>query len=120
MKKAYVQLLEITSRVAGQAKKFSHEIAKRVKRGNRSVMHKAKSQLDEMIPRVQQVLRACIQRLPRFKTPSFVRFVANLPRTPNGKLHRPTLLDWFAQSTEPPASKPLSTASPNPSARPVS
>jgi transposase, IS5 family len=34
MKKAYIQLLEITSRVTGQAKKFSREIATRVKRGN--------------------------------------------------------------------------------------
>ena len=42
MKNAYRQLLEITSRVTGQAKKFSREIAGRVKRGNLSVMHKAK------------------------------------------------------------------------------
>ena len=41
MKKAYLQLLEITSRVTGQAKKFSGEIARRVKRGNLSVMRKA-------------------------------------------------------------------------------
>ena len=34
MKKAYLQLLEIASRVTGQAKKFSGEIARRVKRGN--------------------------------------------------------------------------------------
>jgi len=37
MKKAYLQLLEITSRVTGQAKKFASEIAGRVKRGNLSV-----------------------------------------------------------------------------------
>jgi IS5 family transposase len=49
MKKAYVQLLEITSRVTGQAKKFSREIAIRVKRGHLSVLHNAKKQLDEMI-----------------------------------------------------------------------
>jgi IS5 family transposase len=65
MKKAYVQLLEITSRVGGQAKKFSREIARRVKRGNLSVMHKAKKQLDEMIPRVQQVLRQTRERVLR-------------------------------------------------------
>ena len=63
MKKAYRQLLEITSRVVGQAKKFSHEIAQRVKRGNLSVMHKAKKQLDQMIPRVQQVLRQTRERV---------------------------------------------------------
>ena len=61
MKKAYLQLLGIISRVAGQAKKFSCEIAGRVKRGNLSVLHKAKKQLDEMIPRVQQVLRGNTQ-----------------------------------------------------------
>ncbi len=63
MKKAYCQLLEITSRVAGQAKKFSSEIAARIKRGNLSVLHKAKKQLDEMIPRVQQVLRQTRERV---------------------------------------------------------
>jgi len=54
---AYGKLLETTSRVVGQAKKFSAEIAGKVKRGPRKVVQKAKRQLDEMIPRVQQVLR---------------------------------------------------------------
>jgi IS5 family transposase len=68
MKKAYVQLLEITSRVTGQAQKFSREIAGRVKRGNLSVLHKAKKQLDEMIPRVQQVLTQTRERVLRGNT----------------------------------------------------
>jgi IS5 family transposase len=68
MKKAYVQLLEISSRVVGQAKKFSHEIAAGVKQGNLSVMHKAKKELDEMIPRVQQVLRQTRERVLRGNT----------------------------------------------------
>jgi len=68
MKNAYVKLLDITSRVAGQAKKFSHEIAERVKQGNLSVLHKAKKQLDEMIPRVQQVLRQTRERVLRGNT----------------------------------------------------
>lgn len=68
MKKAYVKLLEITSRVTGQAKKFSQEIAGRVKRGNLSVLHKAKKQLDEMIPRAQQVLRQTRERVLRGNT----------------------------------------------------
>ncbi|HEY7615914.1 MAG TPA: ISNCY family transposase, partial [Terriglobales bacterium] len=38
MKKAYLQLLEIASRVTGQAKRFSREIAGRIKRGNLSVL----------------------------------------------------------------------------------
>jgi transposase, IS5 family len=68
MKKAYLQLLEITSRIAGQAKKFSTEIADRIKRGNLSALHKAKQQLDEMIPRVQQVLRQTRERVLRGNT----------------------------------------------------
>jgi len=68
MKNAYLQLLEITSRVVGQAKRFAHEIARRVKRGNLSVMHKAKKQLGEMIPRVQQVLRQTRERVLRGNT----------------------------------------------------
>jgi len=68
MKNAYVKLLDITSRVAGQAKKFSSEIAEGVKQGNLSVMHKARQQLDEMIPRVQQVLRQTRERVLRGNT----------------------------------------------------
>jgi IS5 family transposase len=68
MKKAYLGLLEITSRVTGQAKKFAAEIADRVKRGSLSVLHKAKQQLDEMIPRVQQVLRQTRERVLRGNT----------------------------------------------------
>ena len=60
---AYGKLLETTSRVVGQAKKFSAEIAGKVKRGPRKVMQKARRQLDEMIPRLQQVLRQTRQRV---------------------------------------------------------
>lgn len=68
MKNAYVKLLDIASRVAGQAKKFSSEIAAGVKQGNLSVLHQAKKELDEMIPRVQQVLRQTRQRVLRGNT----------------------------------------------------
>jgi IS5 family transposase len=68
MKNAYVQLMEIASRVTGQAKKFSSEIAAGVKQGNLSVLHKASTQLDEMIPRVQQVLRQTRERVLRGNT----------------------------------------------------
>ena len=68
MKNTYVKLLEITSRVAGQAKKFSSEIAEGVKHGNLSILNKAKKQLDEMIPRVQQVLRQTRERVLRGNT----------------------------------------------------
>jgi transposase, IS5 family len=60
---AYGKLLGITSRVVGQAKKFSVEIASKVKRGPRKILQKAKRQLDEMIPRVQQVMRQTRQRV---------------------------------------------------------
>jgi IS5 family transposase len=56
MKVAYGKLLEATSRVVGQAKKFSAEIAGKVKKGQRVILQKAKRQPDEMIPRVQQLL----------------------------------------------------------------
>ena len=56
------------SRVVRQAKKFSREVAEGVKEGNLSVLHKAKKQLDEMIPRVQQVLRQTRERVLRGNT----------------------------------------------------
>jgi IS5 family transposase len=52
MKAAYRKLLEATSRVLGQAKQFSGAVA-----------GKAKQQLDEMIPRVQQVMKQARARV---------------------------------------------------------
>ena len=52
MKAGYRKLLEATSRVVGQAQKFSGVIA-----------GKAKQQLDEMIPRVQQVMKQARARV---------------------------------------------------------
>src|ERR1035438_9451099 len=63
LQQAYVALLDATGRVVGQAKKFSQEIAGGIKRGNRKLLKKAKVQLDEMIPRVQQVLRQTRERV---------------------------------------------------------
>ena len=63
LKQAYVALLAATSRVVGQAKSFSREIGEGVKRGNRKLLRKAKRQLDEMIPRVRQVLRQARERV---------------------------------------------------------
>jgi IS5 family transposase len=63
LQRSYGKLLDATTRVVGQAKKFSREIAERVKRGNRAVLRKAKQQLDEMIPRVQQVIRQTKARI---------------------------------------------------------
>lgn len=63
LKDAYGRLLSSVTRVVGQAKTISAEIASRIKRGNRTVLRKARRQLDEMIPRVQQVIRQTRQRI---------------------------------------------------------
>jgi IS5 family transposase len=63
MKTAYGRLLASVTRVVGQAKKFSAEITGRIKRGSRAVLTKARRQLQEMIPRVQQVIRQTRQRI---------------------------------------------------------
>jgi IS5 family transposase len=93
MKNAYLKLLEITSRVAGQAKKFSREIAGRIKRGNLSVLHKAKQQLDAMVPRVQQVLRQTRERVLRGNTQADGKllslFETHTEVIRKGKAHKP-------------------------------
>ena len=63
MKNAYLKLLDIASRIVGHGKRFSREIAERVKRGNLSVLRKAKKRLDETIPRARQVLRQIRERV---------------------------------------------------------
>jgi transposase, IS5 family len=68
MKAAYSKLLEATSRVVGQAKKFSGAIAAQVQQDGRAVLQKAKRQLDEMIPRVQQVMKQARERVLRGNT----------------------------------------------------
>jgi len=56
LQQSYVALLNAASRVVGQARQFSQEIGNGIKRGSRKILSKAKRHLDEMIPRVQQVL----------------------------------------------------------------
>jgi IS5 family transposase len=68
LRESYEQLLETTGRVVGQAKKFSGEIAARVKRGNRVVLRRAKKQLDEMVPLVEQVIAQTRERIFRGNT----------------------------------------------------
>ena len=63
MKVAYGKLLETAGHVVAQAKKFSAEIAGKVKGGPRKAMKKAQQQLDEMIPRVEQVMQQTRQRV---------------------------------------------------------
>jgi IS5 family transposase len=68
MKVAYGKLLEATSRVVGQAKKFSGEIGARIKEEGQAALQKAKQQLDEMIPRVQQVMKQARERVLKGNT----------------------------------------------------
>jgi len=93
MKKAYRQLLEITSRVTGQAKKFAHAMAGRIQRGHRAALHKAKKQLDQMIPRVQQVLRQTRERVLRGNTQAEGKllsiFETHTEVIRKGKAHKP-------------------------------
>ena len=63
MKVAYGKLLEATSRVVGQAKKFSAEIATQLQQDGQAALQKAKQQLDEMIPRVRQVMKQARERV---------------------------------------------------------
>jgi IS5 family transposase len=93
MKNAYVKLLEIASRVTGQARKFSREIAGGVKQGNLSVLRKASRQLDEIVPRVRQVLRQTRERVLRGNTKADGKllsiFEAHTEVIRKGKAHKP-------------------------------
>jgi transposase, IS5 family len=65
--RAYQQLLAATSRVVGQAKRFSQEIGAGVKRAA-NVVHAAaldglRQELDTFVPRVQQVMRQTRARI---------------------------------------------------------
>lgn len=65
--RAYRQLLAATSRVVGQAKRFSHEIGSGVKRAA-DVVHQAaleglRQELDTFVPRVRQVMRQARARI---------------------------------------------------------
>ena len=67
MKLAYGRLLNATGRVVGQAKQFSKEIASGVKRGivpaRPVVLEGHRQLLDEMLPRVQHVIRQTSARI---------------------------------------------------------
>jgi IS5 family transposase len=70
----YRRLLDATSRVVGQAKRFSKEIAEGVKRSRNSLKQLAlaglRRQLDEMMPRVKQVMKQTRARILRGNTRS--------------------------------------------------
>ena len=93
MKAAYLKLMAITRRVVGDAKKFAREIAAGVKKGNRKILRKAQRELEQMIPRVQQVLRQTRERVVRGNTQSvnkiFSVFEAHTELIRKGKASKP-------------------------------
>ncbi len=78
----------------GQAKKFAAEISMKVKRGSRNVLARAKRQLEQIIPRVQQVMRQTRQRVLGGDTHADGKIVGIFePRTEvirKGKAGKPT------------------------------
>jgi acyl-CoA synthetase (AMP-forming)/AMP-acid ligase II len=44
----------------------------------------------------QEVRKVCFDHLPRYKLPTHVRIVSEMPRTESGKLRRAGLREWFA------------------------
>jgi transposase-like protein DUF772/DDE family transposase len=70
----YRRLMDATSRVVGQAKRFSEEIAKGVKRSRNSLKRRAlaglRRQLDQTMPRVKQVMKQTRARIFRGNTRS--------------------------------------------------
>ena len=74
LKERYGQLLNSTSRVVGQAKRFSKEIAQGVKRATSVLKQLAleglRHELDEMVPLVRQVMKQTRARIFRGNTRS--------------------------------------------------
>lgn len=98
MEQAYRQLLSITGRVVGQAKRFAREVAEGVKRGASSkeqIQLQAHGRyLEEMIPRVKQVMRQTRERVLRGNTRTEGKLVSLFePQTEiirKGKAAKPT------------------------------
>ncbi len=67
MKSCYRKLLYHTARVLGQAKRFAQEVASGVKRARGLIeqlrLEAARTQLEQMIPRVQQVMHQTRERI---------------------------------------------------------
>jgi IS5 family transposase len=67
LQKAYRKLLEATSRVVGQAKRFSREIASGVKKSSdvrkQTAVEGLRQELDKMAPRVKQVMHQARARV---------------------------------------------------------
>jgi IS5 family transposase len=74
LKQRYARLLDATSRVVGQAKRFSEEISQRVKHAKSNLQQLAlvglRQELDLMIPRIRQVMKHTRARIFRGNTRS--------------------------------------------------
>src|ERR1700746_3691616 len=72
LKSAYGKLLSSTSRVVGQAKRFAKEIAEGVKRASdlmgQLALDALRQEIDEMVPRVRQVMKQTRARIYRGDT----------------------------------------------------
>ena len=98
LKRAYQQLLNSTSRVVGQAKRFSKEIAEGVKRSMDVVkqlgLEGLRQEIDAMVPRVKQVMKQIRARILRGDTRSDGKLVSLFePATEiirKGKAGKPT------------------------------
>jgi transposase, IS5 family len=98
MKRGYGKLLEATGRVVGQAKRFSKEISDGVKRCKevvkQAVLEGQRQRLDQMVPRVQQVMRQAKARIFEGNTHSEGKIVSVFePSTEvirKGKASKPT------------------------------
>jgi IS5 family transposase len=98
LKKAYGKLLNSTSRVVGQAKRFAKDIAEGIKRAPDIMAQLALQglalEINEMVPRVQQVMKQTKARIYRGETRSEGKIVSVFePATEvirKGKAAKPT------------------------------
>ncbi len=98
MKTCYRKLLYHTARVVGQAKRFAQEVATGVKRGRRILdqrhLQSARAYLEQMIPRVKQVMQQTRERIFKGNTHAPGKLVSLFePHTEvirKGKASKPT------------------------------
>jgi IS5 family transposase len=108
LKTAYKKLLELTSRVVGQAKRHSREIASGVKRPkkkvDKAVLQRARQALDTMIPLVQQVMQQTRVRMFKGNTHAEGKllsvFEPNTEVIRKGKASKPTEFGKMAKIQE--------------------
>ena len=98
MQQSYHQLMAITGRVVGQAKRFSREVAQGIKRGacplDQLAIKGHRADLETMIPLVQQVMRQTHERIDNGNTRAPGKIVSLFePHTEvirKGKASKPT------------------------------